>query len=234
MAGVDDARADRLRVMMLAGLTQGNDRRADCNLRLLDDRGAVAVNFIGSPGSGKTTVLAATVAELGGRIPFAVIDGDLETSRDGLRLAQLDVPVVQINTQGACHLDAAMVGRALAELPVGTGTAVLIENVGNLVCPAGFRLGERLRVVLLSVAEGSDKVAKYPATFRSADCVLINKADLLPYVEFDLAAVEGDLREIGARATVILVSARTGHGLADWTAWLQGNLTRCRAEGGRC
>lgn len=198
-----------------------NDRLAAANRRLLAERGVHAVNLMGSPGSGKTTLLERTVREIGGGRPVAVVEGDQETTLDAERIRATGCPVVQINTGPGCHLDAAMLQRALAELDPVPGSLVFVENVGNLVCPALFDLGETRRVVVMSVTEGTDKPAKYPHMFRTADLVLINKVDLLPYVDFDPVLCAQQIRRIRADAAVLLVSATTGQGLDEWYAWLR-------------
>jgi hydrogenase nickel incorporation protein HypB len=196
-----------------------NDLLAAENRRLLAERGVVAVNLMSSPGSGKTTLLTRTVRELAPR-PMAVVEGDQETLLDAERIRATGCPVVQINTGEGCHLDAAMLRRGLDALDVASGSLVFVENVGNLVCPALFDLGETSRVVVMSVTEGADKPAKYPHMFRTADLVLVNKVDLLPYVDFDPELCAERIRRINPTAQVLLVSATTGEGLAAWYAWL--------------
>jgi hydrogenase nickel incorporation protein HypB len=196
-----------------------NDLLAAENRRLMAERGVVAVNLMSSPGSGKTTLLARTVRELAPR-PMAVVEGDQETLLDAERIGATGCPVVQINTGEGCHLDAAMLRRGLDALDVTAGSLVFVENVGNLVCPALFDLGETSRVVVMSVTEGADKPAKYPHMFRTADLVLVNKVDLLPYVDFDPELCAERIRRINATAEVLLVSATTGEGLPAWYAWL--------------
>ena len=200
-----------------------NDLLADANRRWLTDRGVHAVNLMSSPGSGKTTLLARTVRELGTQRPVAVVEGDQETVLDAERIRAAGCPVVQINTGEGCHLDAAMLRRGLDELDVAAGSLVFVENVGNLVCPALFDLGETCRVVVMSVTEGADKPAKYPHMFRTADLVLINKLDLLPYVDFDPDLCAERIHRINPVARVLLVSATAGTGLAAWYAWLRGD-----------
>jgi hydrogenase nickel incorporation protein HypB len=200
-----------------------NDLLADANRRWLAQRGGHAVNLMSSPGSGKTTLLARTVRELGTQRPVAVVEGDQETVLDAERIRATGCPVVQINTGEGCHLDAAMLRRGLDELDVAEGSLVFVENVGNLVCPALFDLGETARVVVMSVTEGADKPAKYPHMFRTADLVLVNKVDLLPYVDFDPDLCAERIRRINPAARVLLVSATTGAGLAAWYAWLRGD-----------
>ena len=196
-----------------------NDLLAAENRRLLAERGVVAVNLMSSPGSGKTTLLARTVRELAPR-PMAVVEGDQETLLDAERIRATGCPVVQINTGEGCHLDAAMLRRGVAELDPPAGSLLLVENVGNLVCPALFDLGETVRVVVMSTPEGADKPAKYPHMFRTADLVLVNKVDLIPYVDFDPQRCTEAIRRVNPGARVLLVSATSGAGLADWYAWL--------------
>jgi hydrogenase nickel incorporation protein HypB len=198
-----------------------NDLLADANRRWLAERDVHAVNLMSSPGSGKTTLLARTVRELGMQRPVAVVEGDQETVLDAERIRATGCPVVQINTGEGCHLDAAMLRHGLDELNVAAGSLVFVENVGNLVCPALFDLGETCRVVVMSVTEGADKPAKYPHMFRTADLVLVNKVDLLPYVDFDPALCAERIHRINPGARVLLVSATTGAGLAAWYGWLR-------------
>jgi hydrogenase nickel incorporation protein HypB len=179
-----------------------------------------AVNFVSSPGAGKTTLLERAIRDLGDRLPIAVIEGDQATDRDARRIRAAGARAVQINTGAGCHLDAAMVARAMADIEPARGSLLAIENVGNLVCPALFDLGERLKVVVSSVTEGDDKPIKYPAMFRASDVAVLNKIDLLPYVEFDVAAFTDRVREINHRARVFVVSATRGDGLPDFYSWL--------------
>jgi hydrogenase nickel incorporation protein HypB len=198
-----------------------NDRVADANRRWLRDRGILAVNLMSSPGSGKTTLLARTAKELAGQVPISVIEGDQETELDAKRILAAGCRVVQINTGAGCHLDAEMVARSLRTLDPPAGSIVVIENVGNLVCPALFDLGEAARVVLASVTEGADKPLKYPHMFRQADLVLLNKTDLLPYVDFDVARYSFDLRRVAPDAALLQLSATTGDGTTAWYDWLR-------------
>ena len=178
------------------------------------------LNLMSSPGAGKTTLLEHTGADLAGRLSIAVIEGDQETTLDAGRIRAAGIRVVQINTGAGCHLDAEMVARALAAIDPAAGSVVIIENVGNLVCPALFDLGEASRVVLASVTEGADKPMKYPVMFTRADLVVVSKTDLLPYVDFDLTAYRADLERINPRARALPLSAVSGEGLADWYDWL--------------
>ena len=198
-----------------------NDQLADANRQWLQDRGILAVNLMSSPGSGKTTLLERTSRELAGKVSISVIEGDQETALDARRIQAAGSPVVQINTGVGCHLDAEMVARGLRSLDPPTGSIVIIENVGNLVCPALFHLGEAAKVVLASVTEGADKPLKYPHMFRQADLVLLNKTDLLPYVDFDLNQYMADLRRASPDALLLQLSATTGDGVDGWYDWLR-------------
>jgi hydrogenase nickel incorporation protein HypB len=197
-----------------------NDALAGRNRQWLQARGVLAVNLMSSPGAGKTTLLERTAADLAGQLAIGVIEGDQETALDAGRMRRAGCRVVQINTGTGCHLDAAMVGRALGALDPPAGSVVVIENVGNLVCPALFDLGEAYRVVLASVTEGADKPVKYPHMFRHADLVLVSKTDLLPYLEFDIARAVADINTLSPAAQVLPVSARSGDGLSHWYGWL--------------
>jgi hydrogenase nickel incorporation protein HypB len=195
-----------------------NDDLARRNRAWLDERGIRAVNVMSSPGSGKTTLLERTVRDRGGAV--AVIEGDQATDHDAERIRRAGARAVQVNTGTGCHLDAAMVARALEQLAPARGSVVLIENVGNLVCPALFDLGEHARVVVASVTEGDDKPVKYPHAFRGAHVVVLNKIDLLPHVSFDLARFEAFVRAVHPTASILPVSATRGDGLPAWEAWL--------------
>ena len=196
-----------------------NDRRAADNRARLDALGVTAVNLMSSPGSGKTTLLEATVAALDTAV--CVIEGDQETLVDAERIRAAGARAVQVNTGAGCHLDASMVARALTALRPETGGVLFIENVGNLVCPALFDLGEHRKVVVISVTEGDDKALKYPHMFAAADLVLINKVDLLPYVDFDPDRLADDARRLNPGVEVLTVSARTGQNLDAWLGWLR-------------
>ena len=197
-----------------------NDALAQQNRDWLQARGVRAVNLMGSPGAGKTTLLERTATDLAGQLVISVIEGDQETALDAGRMRRAGCRVVQVNTGTGCHLDAAMVGQALSALHPPAGSVVVIENVGNLVCPALFDLGEAHRIVLASVTEGADKPVKYPHMFRNADLVLVSKTDLLPYLDFDLGRAVADIRRISPGARVLPVSARTGDGCLKWYDWL--------------
>jgi hydrogenase nickel incorporation protein HypB len=197
-----------------------NDVLAEQNREWLAERDIVALNLTSSPGAGKTTLLERTIRDLDGRRPVAVIEGDQETLLDAERIRATGCRAVQVNTGAGCHLDADMVRRALGPLDPEPGTLLFIENVGNLVCPALFDLGERAMVVVISVTEGADKPLKYPHMFAAAELVLINKIDLLPYVDFDLDVCAANARSVNPRVQVLSVSATTGEGIEAWYHWI--------------
>ena len=204
-----------------ADLLAANDGLAARNRAALAAQGIVAVNLMSSPGSGKTTLLERTVRELAGERPVAVLEGDQETLIDAERISATGVRAVQINTGAGCHLDADMVASGVRELAPERGSLLFVENVGNLVCPALFDLGERARVVIMSVTEGADKPLKYPHMFRTADLMLVNKIDLLPYVDFDVARCVEYARRARPGVPVLELSATTGAGLDGWYDWLR-------------
>ncbi|HXQ80946.1 MAG TPA: hydrogenase nickel incorporation protein HypB [Opitutaceae bacterium] len=197
-------------------LLDGNDRQAALNRRRFQELGLAALNLVSSPGAGKTTLLERTLTEFGRTTPCAAVVGDLATDRDAQRLGRSRAPVAQITTGSACHLDAGMVARAVDRLDLAGARLLFIENVGNLVCPASFDLGERLRVVLLSAAEGEDKPLKYPPIFKSAHVVLLTKVDVAGVLGFDRAAAAENVRRIAPQARVIELSARSGEGIEQW------------------
>jgi hydrogenase nickel incorporation protein HypB len=197
-----------------------NDDLAAHNRAWLTERNIVALNLMSSPGSGKTTLLERTVTHMGDTRPVAVIEGDQETLLDAERIRATGGEVVQINTGAGCHLDASMLDRALDDLAPAPGSLLFVENVGNLVCPALFDLGESGKVVIISVTEGTDKPLKYPYMFAAADLVVINKMDLLPYVEFDVDACRLHVASVNPAASVVTVSATRGDSLTDWYGWL--------------
>ncbi|MDA0234485.1 MAG: hydrogenase nickel incorporation protein HypB [Proteobacteria bacterium] len=207
-----------------------NDARAAENRAWLAERGIFALNLVSSPGSGKTSLLVRTLQLLGGRVPAAVIEGDQQTEFDAERIRATGVPALQINTGKGCHLDADMVARALPRMELAADSLLLIENVGNLVCPAAFDLGEAHKVAIFSVTEGEDKPLKYPDMFAAADLMLLNKTDLLPYLAFDTErAIDFALR-VNPRLRVIRTSATTGEGLDEWIAWIEAGLAAARAR----
>mgnify|MGYP003732278353 CR=1 FL=1 len=212
------------RVSMKVSLNQKilsrNDQCALNNRDYFAKNGTLCLNVISSPGSGKTTLLARTIQDMQGRLTIAVVEGDIRTDHDAQRIRQTGAEAVQIETEGACHLSAGQVGTALRQMKAKEKDVIFIENVGNLVCPSAFDLGEAGRVVLLSIPEGDDKPAKYPGTFAGAEIILINKIDLMDYIEFRLERVLADIHAVNPDATVLQVSATTGQGLEAWYDWL--------------
>ncbi len=206
-----------------------NDAYAARNRQRLADRAVFALNLVSSPGSGKTTLLVRTIEALSGRLPVAVVEGDQQTSLDADRIRATGARAVQVNTGKGCHLDAHMVGHAIAELDPPDGSLLMIENVGNLVCPAAFDLGEAHKVVILSVTEGDDKPLKYPDMFHAADLMLVNKVDLLPYVTFDVERAVAYARRVRPELPALRVAATTGAGFDDWLAWLERGVAASRA-----
>lgn len=223
---VHDGRAS---VEVLTSLLAENDRMARHNRAHFERHGVLAVNLMSSPGSGKTSLLEATIEALGGRLGIGVVEGDLATENDARRIRAKGVPAVQITTGQACHLDAHMVHDALHQLDLSAIDVLFIENVGNLVCPASFDLGHHLNVALLSVAEGDDKPAKYPVMFRHADVVLLSKSDLLGVIDdFDVAAAAAHVRDLANPAPVMTVSVRRAELLQGWLDWLEARLAARR------
>jgi hydrogenase nickel incorporation protein HypB len=207
-------------VKIVEQVMKANDQIAAQNQRLLDQHQTVAVNIMASPGAGKTSLLMRTVEALRGQLRIGAIEGDTASQVDADKVATTGVPVVQINTGGGCRLDANMVQPALEQLPLDEIDLLLIENVGNLVCPAGLALGQHLDVVIASVPEGDDKPYKYPGIFVAVDAVVINKIDLLPYLDFDLAAFRALIAGLNPKARLFEVSCKTGEGFETWTEWL--------------
>jgi hydrogenase nickel incorporation protein HypB len=205
-----------------------NDALAAENRRVLTERGVLAVNLMSSPGSGKTTLLVRTLVDVGAELRMSVVEGDQETLLDAERIGATGTRVVQVNTGAGCHLDATMLARAMAALAPSPGSVMVVENVGNLVCPALFDLGEAARVVVMSVTEGADKPLKYPHMFRTADLVLLNKVDLLPYVDFDVATWTAAVERVRPGVEVLSVSATRGDGLDTWYAWLRAGIASRR------
>jgi hydrogenase nickel incorporation protein HypB len=205
------------------GILSKNDRFAAGNRAILDAIGAFAVNLVSSPGSGKTTLLVRTI-QMMGRRPLAVIEGDQQTENDAVRIRATGAPAVQVNTGKGCHLDAHMMGHAMEHLHLARGSFLFIENVGNLVCPAAFDLGEDAKVAILSVTEGEDKPLKYPDMFTAARLAILNKTDLAPHCDVDLDLYEANLRRVNPEIAILRVSARTGEGMTAWLAWLDAGL----------
>jgi len=204
-------------------ILSANEEYALKNSRFLAQQKKLCLNMISSPGSGKTTILARTISELKGKIKIGVIEGDIQTDFDAQKIRATGAPAVQINTGGACHLSAAQISDALQNLPLADLDLIFIENVGNLVCPSAFELGETAKVVVLSVAEGDDKPAKYPAIFAKSKVLLVNKIDLLragDLVDFDIERVKADARKLNKGIEIFPISAKTGEGMQSWYDWL--------------
>lgn len=228
---LEKTESGRETVTVLHSLLHENDHTAEHNREHFNGHGVVAINLMSSPGAGKTALLEATIMALGDEFRIAVIEGDLETENDAERIRKHGVKAIQITTGSACHLDAHMIHDALHQLDLGTLDIVFIENVGNLVCPASFDLGQHTNVVLLSVPEGDDKPAKYPVMFRSADLLVLSKADLLPVLDdFSPERAETYLRKLANPAPVIHTSAKSGEGMEDWLNCLRQTVERSRQD----
>ena len=210
--------------VVLENVLDANDTLARANRDVFDRAGTYTINMMSSPGAGKTALLERTLERLRGKLRLGVLEGDVQTTLDADRLARFHIPLVQVNTDpgfgGECHLDANMVRSGLGELPLDDIDILIIENVGNLVCPAEFRVGEDVRVMVYSVTEGEEKPLKYPLMFRSADLVLVNKVDLLEHLDFDLEQFLGNLDAVNPGVRTVLTSARTGQGVDEWCDWL--------------
>jgi len=209
-----------------------NEEKARENRKRFDRHGILAVNVMSSPGAGKTSLILQTISQLKEKARIAVIEGDVASSLDADKIHKQGVAVVQINTAGGCHLDANMIEKALDNLPLDEIDLLLIENVGNLICPAEFALGEHKRVMLLSLPEGDDKAYKYPLMFTEADVVLINKIDLLPFLEFNTASFTDAVSGLNPRVKIFQVSCKTGQGLEGWFSWLQEQMKEMKSRHG--
>jgi len=213
-------------------ILSANEEIARNNQNQLDKHGILAVNVMSSPGAGKTSLILQTISRLKETVRIAVIEGDVASTIDADKINKQGVTAIQINTAGGCHLDANMLEKALNNLPLKDIDLLLIENVGNLICPAEFALGEHKRVMLLSVPEGDDKVYKYPLMFTEADVVFINKVDLLPLLEFDVASFTKAVSGLNPKVKVFQVSAKTGQGLEGWFSWLQEQIKETKSRHG--
>ena len=201
-------------------ILSANDMVALENRKLLDEHGVLAVNVMASPGAGKTSLILRTIEALKGRLRAGVIEGDVAGHVDADKVAESGTPVVQINTGGGCHLDAPQVQSALKQLPLEQIDVLFIENVGNLICPTGFALGEHVNMMIANVPEGHDKPIKYPGMFSEVDALVLNKIDLMPYIDFDLEAFRTAVTALNADAPQFLVSCKTGEGIQEWAEWL--------------
>ncbi len=215
-----------MEIKVLKDILSANEQIAERNRQLLDSKGIFAVNLMASPGAGKTSLILETIKSLKGKTRIGVIEGDLSSSIDAETIGKEGIPVIQVNTGGGCHLDANMISNALSNMPLQDIELLLIENVGNLVCPAQFALGEHKKVLISSIPEGDDKPFKYPLMFHKVDAVLINKIDLLPYLKFDTRAFSQAVSGINEKVEIFQISCATSHGIRQWTAWLLTQMSR--------
>jgi len=218
-------------IKVLTDVLKANDAIAEQNRKKFEESNVAVFNLIGSPGAGKTSVLEVAIERLKGEYRIGVIEGDIATSRDAERIAKLGVETLQINTRGACHLDANLIASALSEFPYQDLDLLFIENVGNLICPAGYALGEEAKIVVISVPEGQDKPAKYPVIFRNASLMLLNKIDLLPYCDFDIEAMKNDALAVNPDLEVTATSCTTGEGAEEWVTWLRSKMQQRDSKG---
>ena len=219
-----------MKIPVVRKVLEVNEHMAEQNRKLLTGRQILAVNLMSSPGAGKTALLERTLTELKSEIGLAVIEGDVQTTNDAQRIASTGAQVVQINTEQACHLDSSMIQEALSSLDLSKVDILFIENVGNLVCPAAFDLGEDLKITLLSVPEGDDKPLKYPSMFVRSQLMVLNKLDLMPYLDFDLDQARQGAQRVNPDLEVLSVSARTGENLESWYQWLRSRLQSKRRK----
>ncbi|MBW2095489.1 MAG: hydrogenase nickel incorporation protein HypB [Deltaproteobacteria bacterium] len=210
-----------MKISVVKNILEANDRIAQQNRSLFDEHNLTVMNLMSSPGAGKTSLLERTIQALKEDISLGVIEGDIQSSQDAERIARMDIPVVQINTGGACHLDGNMIRDTFPELNLGDLDLLVVENVGNLVCPAEFKVGEDFKAMILSVTEGDDKPAKYPLMFHESSVLLINKIDLLPYVDCTVERIREEALKINPRMTIFEISCKTGEGLDAWYEWLK-------------
>ncbi|HAS55585.1 MAG TPA: hydrogenase accessory protein HypB [Nitrospiraceae bacterium] len=211
-----------MKVKVVTKILEANDRIAEENRKRFQDAGVYVINLMGAPGAGKTTLLERTISALKKDLRIGVIEGDIVGADDAERIGALNVPVVQINTGGACHLDANMISEVLGHLPLRELDLLIIENVGNLVCPAEFKVGEDMKAMVLSITEGHDKPLKYPLMFRESSALVLNKTDLLPYMNTDMNKVRNDSLALNRGLQIFEVSCANGQGIDSWTTWLSG------------
>jgi len=210
-----------MEIKVVKSILEANEVIASQNRTLFAEKGLFVINLMGSPGAGKTTLLEKTIEHLKDRNRIAVIEGDIATSRDAERIAAHAIPVVQINTGGACHLDGNMVRGGLKEIDLDQIDFLIVENVGNLVCPAEFKIGENDKAMIISVTEGDDKPEKYPLMFQVSSVLLLNKIDLLPYVDFDMEKFQSDALKVNPKLRIMAISCKTGEGLDSWFSWIK-------------
>jgi hydrogenase nickel incorporation protein HypB len=210
-----------VKVKVVTNILEANDRIAAENKKVFGEAGVYVINIMSGPGAGKTSLIEKTIQAVNGKIKMGVIEGDIAGIDDAQRIEKLGIPVVQINTGGACHLDANMIREVMYELPLNKLELLIIENVGNLVCPAEFKVGEDMKVMLLSIAEGHDKPLKYPLMFQESSALILNKIDLLPYTDADIEKMKKDSLSLNPGLKIFEVSCKTGEGINEWTSWLQ-------------
>jgi hydrogenase nickel incorporation protein HypB len=210
-----------MKVKVVTNILEANDRIAEENRKIFQDAGVYVINVMSGPGAGKTSLLVRTIQAMQDKVKIGVIEGDIAGTDDAQRIDSLGVPVIQINTGGGCHLDANMIREVLPDMPLKELDLLIIENVGNLVCPAEFKVGEDMKVMLLSVAEGHDKPLKYPLMFQESSALLLNKIDLLPYIDVDMAKIKNDSLSLNRNLKIFEVSCKTGQGISEWTQWLE-------------
>jgi hydrogenase nickel incorporation protein HypB len=213
-----------MKVPLVTNILKANDAIASQNRKAFSDKNLLAINVISSPGAGKTTLIQKTITSLKDDLTIAVIEGDIQSTYDADKISETGAQVVQINTGGGCHLDANMVSNALTQLDLSAVDLLIIENVGNLVCPAEFDLGEHFKIMLLSVPEGDDKPLKYPLVFHESNALLINKIDLLPYVDCDIDKIKNEVVKINPQISIFEISCKTGQGLQGWYDWLKAKV----------
>ena len=213
-----------MKVKVVTNILEANDRLAAENRKLFDTNNLYVVNIMSAPGAGKTSLIVKTIEDLKDKIKIGVIEGDIAGTDDAQRIEALNIPVVQINTGGACHLDANMIYEVLEELPLKDLDLLIIENVGNLVCPAEFKVGEHIKIMLLSIAEGHDKPLKYPLMFQESSALILNKIDLAPYTDANIDKIRKDSLYLNPDLKIFDVSCKTGEGIKEWTDWLQSQV----------
>jgi hydrogenase nickel incorporation protein HypB len=218
-----------MKVKVLENILNANDQLAQRNRKILTDRKVLTLNIMASPGAGKTSLIMGTIARLKDEVTIGVIEGDIASTIDADKIGNEGIDVVQINTGGGCHLDANMVENALKSLDATTLDLLFIENVGNLVCPAAFKLGEHLRIVISSVPEGNDKPHKYPTMFSDAEAIVLNKADLLPVLDYDLKDFTDTVEGLNPNASIFKLSATTGEGFDEWIEWLRREIKKLKS-----
>lgn len=210
-----------MKVKVITRILEANDRIAAENRKLFNKAGVYVINLMSAPGAGKTSLIERTITELHRKLRIGVIEGDIAGTGDAQRIEKLGIPVIQINTGSACHLDANMINEAIVDLPLKDLDLLIIENVGNLVCPAEFKVGEDMKVMILSITEGDDKPLKYPLMFQESSALILNKIDLLSYTNADLEKIKKDSLSLNPNLKIFEVSCKTGQGIAEWTEWLQ-------------